>query len=201
MTITTNALTEGGAPQDDQEQINLLAGVPDRATIGRRIYQARKAAKLSQERLGGILGGISHPSVHKIEAGSMTISIERLLAVAAATGRPLGWFLRPVGEDEPSVPGIDAETAALSLAEHVRAYGWFERVTVRQSLTDLMAGRVVWVVTGWGDDDSGLSEVASWGSFEGFDSWRRDRAGAVAEFARADSARYVPNVVFEFAWS
>lgn len=61
-------------------------------TIGERIYQARKAAGLTQRELGEACS-VSAPAVTKWESGESKPSRDSLICIAAATNASLPWLL------------------------------------------------------------------------------------------------------------
>lgn len=65
------------------------------ARIGARIRKARKAAKLSQEKLGVALG-VTFQQVQKFENGKNRIAASQLFIVAGALGVSVGYFFRGI---------------------------------------------------------------------------------------------------------
>lgn len=64
-----------------------------RQVIGERIRAARRAARLSQMRLGE-LAGVDHRTIHRIEYGTSDPSLSTLLLIADAIGVPLADLVR-----------------------------------------------------------------------------------------------------------
>lgn len=63
------------------------------AQLPTRIREARKDAGLSREQLAAHLG-VSLATVVRMETGrTQRISVESLLKIGEATGKPLAWFL------------------------------------------------------------------------------------------------------------
>lgn len=86
------------ASGDLQDRIRLTAG----GTIAERIKQARRAAGLSHDSLGELMGGVSRQHLIKLEHARHRPGALMLERIAEATGRPVEWFLDP--EPAPSGP-------------------------------------------------------------------------------------------------
>lgn len=65
--------------------------------IGRRIKLLREKLRISQERLGELLG-VSYQQVQKYEKGVNKVSAERLYRIAQALNVPLDFFFEGRGE-------------------------------------------------------------------------------------------------------
>ncbi|MFE4415104.1 helix-turn-helix domain-containing protein [Streptomyces sp. NPDC056821] len=64
-----------------------------RRTIGERIRAARKSRKLSQEKLGELVG-LDRKTINRIEQGTHATLIDHLLLVADALDTPLADLIR-----------------------------------------------------------------------------------------------------------
>lgn len=62
--------------------------------VGQRLRQGRRELGLTQEGLAGLLG-VTFQQIQKYEAGHSRMSAGRLLEIAQALGRPIGWFYEP----------------------------------------------------------------------------------------------------------
>lgn len=97
--------------------------------VGRRIRQARRDAKLTQEQLGKMIG-LTFQQVQKYEKGVNRISAGRLFEIAHALGITITYFYEGVDElmetspavsvheddHPPSLPVIDTEAMELVTA-------------------------------------------------------------------------------------
>lgn len=97
--------------------------------VGRRIRQARRDAKLTQEQLGNMIG-LTFQQVQKYEKGVNRISAGRLFEIAQALGITITYFYEGVDElmdnpatvsvheddHPPSLPVIDTEAMELVTA-------------------------------------------------------------------------------------
>lgn len=81
-----------------QERIRLAPGV----LIAERIKHARSEARLSHDRLGARMGGVSRSHLIKLEKAKHRPGAAMLTRISEATGRPVEWFLAP--DTEPSSP-------------------------------------------------------------------------------------------------
>ena len=88
-----------------------------RVYVGRRIAEARALSDLTQEGLADTLG-ISAGALSMIETGRHSLTVDRLVAIAALTGRAVTWFLP--GERSPVCHG---DAALLPLLCHDRVGG------------------------------------------------------------------------------
>jgi len=68
--------------------------------IGMRVRAARVEAKMSQEKLGEVLG-LTFQQVQKYEKGANRISGPRLIQIGKAVGKPVAYFLQGIGEQVP----------------------------------------------------------------------------------------------------
>ncbi|MEQ9505231.1 MAG: helix-turn-helix transcriptional regulator [Hyphomonas sp.] len=62
--------------------------------VGQRLRQGRRELGLTQEGLAALLG-VTFQQIQKYEAGHSRMSAGRLLEIAQALGRPVGWFYEP----------------------------------------------------------------------------------------------------------
>jgi len=62
--------------------------------VGQRLRLGRRELGLTQEALAALLG-VTFQQVQKYEAGHSRMSAGRLLEIAQALGRPIGWFYEP----------------------------------------------------------------------------------------------------------
>ncbi len=62
--------------------------------VGQRLRQGRRELGLTQEALAALLG-VTFQQIQKYEAGHSRMSAGRLLEIAQALGRPVGWFYEP----------------------------------------------------------------------------------------------------------
>jgi transcriptional regulator with XRE-family HTH domain len=86
-------------PTLDIEDADIIRRVANRARL------ARKAAGISQERLGEMLG-VTFQQIQKYEKGVNRIGPEKLTRLARATGRTIAWFY----EDVPLGKAMPADT-------------------------------------------------------------------------------------------
>lgn len=88
--------------------------------LGSRIRLARSHGKVSQATLAGMLG-VSFQQVQKYENGANRVSVESLIKIAAALGRPMSEFIEPEPEGTaaplPGIRDLAAAGAALSRLE------------------------------------------------------------------------------------
>lgn len=81
-----------------QERIRLAAG----ALIASRIRKARRQSGLSHDKLGEAIGGVTRQHLIKLEKATHRPRAEMLTKIAAATGKPLDFFLvEESGEPSP----------------------------------------------------------------------------------------------------
>jgi transcriptional regulator with XRE-family HTH domain len=71
--------------------------------VGQRLRQGRRELGLTQEALAALLG-VTFQQIQKYEAGHSRMSAGRLLEIAVALGKPIGWFYEPF-EIAPSADG------------------------------------------------------------------------------------------------
>lgn len=62
--------------------------------VGQRLRQGRRELGLTQEGLAALLG-VTFQQIQKYEAGHSRLSAGRLLEIAQALARPIGWFYEP----------------------------------------------------------------------------------------------------------
>jgi transcriptional regulator with XRE-family HTH domain len=62
--------------------------------VGQRLRQGRRELGLTQEALAALLG-VTFQQIQKYEAGHSRMSAGRLLEIAVALGKPIGWFYEP----------------------------------------------------------------------------------------------------------
>ena len=62
--------------------------------VGQRLRQGRRELGLTQEALAALLG-VTFQQIQKYEAGHSRMSAGRLLEIAQALSRPIGWFYEP----------------------------------------------------------------------------------------------------------
>jgi transcriptional regulator with XRE-family HTH domain len=62
--------------------------------VGQRLRQGRRELGLTQEGLATLLG-VTFQQIQKYEAGHSRLSAGRLLDIAQALGKPVGWFYEP----------------------------------------------------------------------------------------------------------
>lgn len=60
--------------------------------IGERIRSARHVRKMTLDDLGKAVG-VRFNVIHKIEMGSVKMTVDRLMKIAAALHQPVTWFL------------------------------------------------------------------------------------------------------------
>jgi Zn-dependent peptidase ImmA (M78 family)/DNA-binding XRE family transcriptional regulator len=88
------------------------------ADLGRRIAEAREDTAMTQAELAALVG-VDRTAIVRIEAGTRKVSATELVAIAAALGRPIDWF---VIESSPSVisrrrdPAVGGFSRRLDLA-------------------------------------------------------------------------------------
>jgi len=82
---------------------DLLRDAPLPLVAG-RIRRARRAAGLSHDRLGELMGGVTRQHLIKLEKGLHRPRLEMLERVAEATGRDLRWFVDPEVDPSPFPP-------------------------------------------------------------------------------------------------
>ena len=59
-----------------------------------KIREARQAARLSQQELGARIG-LDQPAISRMERGQRSVSVEQLVAIAAALDIPVAQLLPP----------------------------------------------------------------------------------------------------------
>jgi transcriptional regulator with XRE-family HTH domain len=62
--------------------------------VGQRLRQGRRELGLTQEALAALLD-VTFQQIQKYEAGHSRMSAGRLLEIAVALGKPVGWFYEP----------------------------------------------------------------------------------------------------------
>jgi transcriptional regulator with XRE-family HTH domain len=72
-----------------QERIRLTAG----PLIAARIRRARRQCGMSHDKLGEAIGGVSRQHLIKLEKAQHRPRADMLSRIAAATGKPLDYFL------------------------------------------------------------------------------------------------------------
>lgn len=78
--------------------------------VGQRLRQGRRECGLTQEALAASLG-VTFQQIQKYEAGHSRLSAGRLLEIAQAIGRPVGWFYEPfeIAENPDTMRGRDLQ--------------------------------------------------------------------------------------------
>lgn len=78
--------------------------------VGQRLRLGRRELGLTQEGLAALLG-VTFQQIQKYEAGHSRMSAGRLLEVAQALGRPIGWFYEPfeIAEDPLAARGRELQ--------------------------------------------------------------------------------------------
>lgn len=66
-----------------------------RRELGKRIREARQGRKFKQQTLGKRIG-VHKGTISAYELGQMTVSVERLTAIAKETGVSVGWLVGEV---------------------------------------------------------------------------------------------------------
>lgn len=84
-----------------QEKIRLAPG----ALIAARIKRARRDARLSHDKLGEVIGGVSRQHLIKLEQAKHRPRADMLQRIAEATGREVDWFLDPEMDPSPFPDG------------------------------------------------------------------------------------------------
>ena len=79
--------------------------------VGQRLRQGRRELGLTQEALAALLG-VTFQQIQKYEAGHSRMSAGRLLEIAIALGKPIGWFYEPfeIAETVEHARGRDLQT-------------------------------------------------------------------------------------------
>lgn len=79
--------------------------------VGQRLRQGRRELGLTQEALAALLG-VTFQQIQKYEAGHSRMSAGRLLEIAVALGKPIGWFYEPfeIAESVEGARGRDLQT-------------------------------------------------------------------------------------------
>lgn len=75
--------------EDLQDRIRLAPG----KLIAQRIRRARREAQLTHDRLGEDIGGVTRQHLIKLEKAQHRPRAEMLTRIAAATGKPVEFFL------------------------------------------------------------------------------------------------------------
>ncbi len=78
--------------------------------VGQRLRQGRRELGLTQEALAALLG-VTFQQIQKYEAGHSRMSAGRLLEIAQALGKPVGWFYEPfeISESADATRGRDLQ--------------------------------------------------------------------------------------------
>jgi Zn-dependent peptidase ImmA (M78 family)/DNA-binding XRE family transcriptional regulator len=93
-------------------------GINSHADLGRRIAEAREDVGMTQAELAELVG-VDRTAVVRVETGARKVSATELVAMAAALGRPIDWF---VVESPPAVvsrrrdPSVGGHSRRLDLA-------------------------------------------------------------------------------------
>ena len=94
--------------------------------VGQQMRQARRQLGLTQDGLAALLG-VTFQQIQKYEAGHSRMSAGRLLEIAQALGRPIGWFYEPfeIAETADGARGRDLQAHDLKrdarrLVEEIR---------------------------------------------------------------------------------
>ena len=88
--------------QLSDEQLQELIRRAPALLISGRIRQARKQAELSHDRLGELCGGVTRQHLIKLEKAKHRPRADMLRRIAAATDKPLDFFLvEEAGEPNP----------------------------------------------------------------------------------------------------
>jgi len=66
----------------------------DKLMLGERLARAREAAGMTQDGLGQVVN-LDRTAISRLEAGDRKLSVPELVAIAAALGRPLSYFVSP----------------------------------------------------------------------------------------------------------
>jgi transcriptional regulator with XRE-family HTH domain len=77
-------------------------------TIGERVRIARKAAKMSGEKLGATIG-VSKAQISNIENGSSDVTRSNAIVLSNVLGVSLDWLLFGVQVEEPNQHKVDLE--------------------------------------------------------------------------------------------
>ena len=110
--------------------------------VGRRIRQARRDAKLTQEQLGNMIG-LTFQQVQKYEKGANRIGASRLYAIARILNTPVAFFFEGLDEDD----GGSGDTSELSLTAMIdtpeaielnRSFAQIDDPATRRRLADLV---------------------------------------------------------------
>lgn len=75
------------------------------ATLAERLYQARKAKRLSREALAGLSGQCSR-TIDRYEKGEQTPSACRLLSIAEHLGVSVSWLIGEEGQVDTPPPAV-----------------------------------------------------------------------------------------------
>ncbi len=87
--------------------------------VGQRLRQGRRELGLTQEALAALLG-VTFQQIQKYEAGHSRMSAGRLLEIAIALGKPVGWFYEPFEIAGPDDAGRGRELQAHDLKRDAR---------------------------------------------------------------------------------
>ncbi len=85
------------ADEQLQERIRLAPG----QLLAARVKRARKAADLSHDKLGALIGGVTRQHLIKLEQARHRPRADMLRRIAEATGREIDWFLDPEVDPSP----------------------------------------------------------------------------------------------------
>ena len=85
-----------------QEELQGRIRVVDGKLIAARIRRARRQAELTHDALGQLIGGVTRQHLIKLEKAQHRPRAEMLTKIAAATGKPVEYFLvEEAGEQNP----------------------------------------------------------------------------------------------------
>jgi transcriptional regulator with XRE-family HTH domain len=104
--------------------------------IGELVRLRRKEVKLSQEKLGKLIG-VTFQQIQKYERGTNRIGAVRLTQIAAALQVPVGYFIKGaggMGEDGTDPEGLLSQPGAVDL---LRAYAQIPNPALRRSVLEL----------------------------------------------------------------
>jgi transcriptional regulator with XRE-family HTH domain len=114
---------------------------PTDILVGARIRTARRAVKLSQEKLGEAVG-VTFQQIQKYEKGTNRIGSSRMHQIAQTLGQPVSFFFEDSEtQGEGSLPGVNESLQFLNTTEGkslVDAFRAIESAKVRKAFVDLI---------------------------------------------------------------
>lgn len=108
--------------------------------LGKRIKEARKAAKLTQEDLARILGLDSESAVSRYESNQRGVDIDKLALIAKTTNHSLNWL--STGEGEKEAKTLDSGSGDMGESKHPKPEPEEMSMSQKDMLIEYMANKI-----------------------------------------------------------